>query len=109
MDWDMDVLIEVHDEAEFDRALALKSRLIGVNNRNLKTLEVDLATTEQLAPRLPPDRLLVCESGLETPADLARMARAGAHCFLIGTWLLAAPDVATATRALLAAPKRASA
>ena len=109
MGWGMDVLIEVHDEAEFDRALALKSRLIGVNNRNLKTLDVDLATTERLAPRLPPDRLLVCESGLETPADLARMARAGAHCFLIGTWLMAAPDVATATRALLAAPKRASA
>lgn len=109
MGWGMDVLVEVHDEAEFDRALALKSRLIGVNNRNLKTLEVDLATTERLSPRLPPDRLLVCESGLETPADLARMARAGAHCFLIGTWLMAVPDVAAATRALLAAPKRASA
>ncbi len=100
----MDVLIEVHDEREMNRALKLKSRLIGINNRNLKTLEIDLATTERLSAMVPEDRLMVCESGLSSPADLARMADAGAYCFLIGTALMARDDVAEATRRLLAEP-----
>ena len=100
----LDVLLEVHDEAELDRALALRSPLLGVNNRNLKTLSVDLATTERLAARVPQDRLLVCESGIRTPADLARMARVGAFCFLVGEHLMSQPDVAAATRALLTPP-----
>jgi indole-3-glycerol phosphate synthase len=98
----MDVLIEVHDEAELRRARQLKSRLIGINNRNLKSLSVDLSTTETLSKLVPKDRLLVSESGLAAPADLARMARAGAHCFLIGEALMRQADVAAATRALLA-------
>ena len=98
----MDVLIEVHDEAELARALRLKSRLIGVNNRNLKTMTTDLATTERLAALLPKDRDLVAESGLKTPSDLARMARVGARRFLIGESLLRHADVTAATRTLLA-------
>lgn len=99
--WGMDILVEVHDAAELDRALKIDADLIGVNNRNLKTLAVDLATTEQLAPRVPKDRVLVAESGLGTPADLARMARVGASAFLIGESFMRQPDVEAAVRALM--------
>ncbi len=104
----MDVLIEVHDEAELERALLLRSPLLGINNRNLKTMVTDIATTERLAARVPAGRVLVCESGLKAPADLARMAAAGARRFLIGESLMRQTDVAAATRALLAEPVAAS-
>jgi len=97
----MDVLIEVHDAAELDRALRLRSPLIGVNNRNLKTLQVDLQTTESLRDRIPGDCIVVCESGLSTPADLARMTAIDVRCFLIGESLMRQDDVAAATAALL--------
>lgn len=100
----MDVLVEVHDRAELDRALALDAALIGINNRNLRTLAVALETTERLAPLVPPGPIVVSESGLATPADLARMAAAGARCFLIGSALMREADVAAATRNLLARP-----
>ena len=101
----MDVLAEVHDREELGRALNLKTRLIGINNRNLKTLKTDIATTETLSPLLPKDRLLVSESGISAPADLARLSRAGARCFLVGESLLRQKDLASATRALLAPAK----
>jgi len=102
--WGMDALIEVHDEAELDRALALPSPLIGINNRDLHSFVTDLVVTERLAPLIPPDRRLIAESGLSTPADLARLARCGARAFLIGESLMRQPDVAAATRALLKDP-----
>jgi len=98
----LDVLVEVHDRDELRRALRLKTRLIGINNRNLKTLKTDIATTEELAREVPRDRIMVSESGLSRPEQLARMARAGARCFLIGEALMRQADVTAATRALLA-------
>ncbi|MYM54039.1 indole-3-glycerol phosphate synthase TrpC [Thalassovita mangrovi] len=106
--WGMDALIEVHDAAELDRATLLKSPLIGINNRNLKTFETSLDTTRALSKHVPADRTLVSESGLNTPEDLAEMARYGARCFLIGESLMRNDDVETATRALLAHPLTAS-
>lgn len=101
-DWGLDVLVEVHNREELDRALKLKTRLIGINNRNLKTLKTDIATTEELAGFVGKERLLVSESGLASPADLARMNRAGVSCFLVGEALMRQADVAAATAKLLA-------
>ncbi len=98
---DMDVLVEVHDRAELDRALGLETSLIGINNRNLKTLRTDLATTAELAPHVPSDRFLIAESGIRTHADVMQLAACGAQCFLVGESLLRHEDVGAATRALL--------
>ncbi|MCB5424564.1 indole-3-glycerol phosphate synthase TrpC [Altererythrobacter sp. CC-YST694] len=97
----MDVLVEVHNEAEMERAAALKSRLIGVNNRDLKRFVTDLATTERLAPLAPEGSLLVGESGINSHADILRLAEAGVRCFLVGESLMRQADVTAATKALL--------
>ncbi len=98
---DLDVLAEVHDRRELERALGLQTQLIGINNRNLKTLRADLAITEELAPLVSPDRFLIAESGIRSHADLLRLAAAGAFCFLVGESLMRQRDVAAAVRELL--------
>ena len=102
--WGMDALIEVHDRQELDRALDLKSPMIGINNRNLKTFETSLNVTRTLSQIIPKDRLLVSESGLNTPNDLADMASFGARTFLIGESLMRQEDVTSATKKLLSNP-----
>jgi indole-3-glycerol phosphate synthase len=102
--WDMDAIAEVHDKRELDRALKLDCRLIGINNRDLKTFATTLETTEKLAPGVPDDRIVIAESGIAAPADLARLERCGVHAFLVGESLMRQADVAAATRALLARP-----
>lgn len=102
----MDALIETHNAEEVERALMLKSRMIGMNNRDLNTFETSLDTTRTLSKQIPGERMIICESGLNTAEDLADMARYGARCFLVGESLMRQEDVALATRTLLANPLR---
>ena len=102
--WGMDAIAEVHDETELDRAIKLDCRLIGINNRDLKTFATTLETTERLAPGVPHDRIVIAESGIATHADLQRLAKAGVHAFLVGESLMRQADVAAATRTLLGGP-----
>jgi indole-3-glycerol phosphate synthase len=98
---DLDVLVEVHDRDELDRALLLETSLIGINNRNLKTLVTDLSVTEQLAPLVPPDRFLISESGIRNTGDLRRLAAVGPNCYLVGESLMRQDDVTRAVKELL--------
>jgi indole-3-glycerol phosphate synthase len=101
MSLDLDVMVEVHDREELERSLLLETSLIGINNRNLKTLKTDLATTEELAPLVPPDRFLIAESGIRNTGDLRRLAAVGPNCYLVGESLMRQRDVAQAVRVLL--------
>ncbi|MBL6939172.1 MAG: indole-3-glycerol phosphate synthase TrpC [Alphaproteobacteria bacterium] len=101
--WGMDALVEVHDELELDRALALGAEMIGINNRDLRTFVTDLGVTLRLVPRIPAGKLVVAESGLGTPADLKRLADAGVSTYLIGESLMRESDVAAATARLIGA------
>jgi indole-3-glycerol phosphate synthase len=106
LEWGMDALIEVHDAAELERAKLLKSSLIGINNRDLNTFEVDIGTTRGLVRSVPANKIIISESGLSTRQDLAQLARWGVRCFLIGESLMRQENVEGATRELLRSPWR---